>query len=49
MPYVYKPKDWTKPQEREDKIVICIGLAMAAFGIALMVFTFIRWLLTGNG
>ena len=49
MPYAYKSENWEPNRRKEDKIVICIGLALAAIGLALIVISFIRWYFTGNG
>ena len=46
MPYAYKYKNWEPMRQKEDKIVICIGLALAAIGLALIVITFVRWYFT---
>lgn len=43
MPYAYKYKNGTTRHKREDKIVICIGLALAAIGLVLIAITFIQW------
>ena len=49
MPYIYKYKNGTNRYQKEDKIVICIGLALTAAGLALIAITFIKWFLAGNG